>query len=591
MSDEKDDTPLNGQTHSADSHQQQNGNGDNAKDPEKQQEHQHKLKDKMTRQQEKLRMKNNPPGGFDATPIPSAPDGYTIKFTFHRAKNLPVSDLNSRSSDPYIHATLTSALAKRHKEDPDMIIRTPTVHKNTDPVWDTEWIVAGIPSSGFRLKCRLYDEDANDHDDRLGNVTVFVNRIGPDWQGINDECFDIKKRMASKRAYLIRSCAVLLSNIKMSGNLWLSAELLGESEKPHGRMYTVGLTSWVKHYSPMIGRIAGTKAPGSSQGQSEASSESKPKTEKYDFQANQYQLEGPVPAELYHRFVEFKPFVKGMFSKAGLRGRVLNHALHHQHSSVYNFSNTTEYGTVKPKSEEAALQFLKMVHFDEGGRIFTYVLTLDGLLRFTETGKEFGIDLLSKHTMHSDVNIYIACSGEFFVRRLQHPEKSATSPEQETHPNTDLPGGPPDSASPKDPRSYELVIDNDSGTYRPKGSILPKLREFLELQFPGLHILTKECTDDTLTKMKEEQRERKKKEGKQIDMVQNSDDEISSSDEEALDRHEKKSRRQRALDAVEDPKKAAKEIMPAGKGRKGRKERERRETEGDRPERAAGDGL
>ncbi|KAH9221587.1 hypothetical protein DL95DRAFT_327631 [Leptodontidium sp. 2 PMI_412] len=586
MSDEKDDAPLNGQSNGTDTNNQQNGD-EGKKDPEKQQqpEHQHKLKDKMTKKQEKLRLKANPPGGFDATPIPSAPDGYTIKFTFHRAKNLPVSDLNSRSSDPYVHATLTSALPKRHKEDPDMIIRTPTIHKNTDPVWDTEWIVAGIPSSGFRLKCRLYDEDASDHDDRLGNVTVYVNRIGPDWQGIKDESFDIKKRMASKRAYLIRSCAVMLSDVKMSGNLWLSAELLGESEKPHGRMYTVGLTSWVKHYSPMIGRIAGTKAPGSSQGQSDGSGENKPKTEKYDFQANQLQLEGPVPAELYHRFVEFKPFVKGMFSKAGLRGRVLNHALHHQHASVYNFSNTTEYGTVKPKSEEAALQFLKMVHFDEGGRIFTYVLTLDGLLRFTETGKEFGIDLLSKHTMHSDVNIYIACSGEFFVRRLRHPEKSATSPEQETHPNSDLPGGPPNSAPPKNPHSYELVIDNDSGTYRPKGLVLPQLKEFLKKNFPGLHIITMECTDDALSKMKDEQRERKKKEGRNIHMVQNSDDEISSSDEEALDRHEKKSRRQRALDAVEDPKKAARDLMPGGHGRK---EREERETEGDRPEREGG---
>lgn len=305
----------------------------------------------------------------------------------------------------------------------------------------------------------------------------------------------------------------------------------------------------------------------------------------YSFQANQLQLEGPVPAELYHRFVEFKPFVKGMFSKAGLRGRVLNHALHHQHASVYNFSNTTEYGTVKPKSEEAALQFLKMVHFDEGGRIFTYVLTLDGLLRFTETGKEFGIDLLSKHTMHSDVNIYIACSGEFFVRRLRHPEKSATSPEQETHPNSDLPGGPPNSAPPKNPHSYELVIDNDSGTYRPKGLVLPQLKEFLKKNFPGLHIITMECTDDALSKMKDEQRERKKKEGRNIHMVQNSDDEISSSDEEALDRHEKKSRRQRALDAVEDPKKAARDLMPGGHGMK---EREERETEGDRPEREGG---
>jgi len=225
-----------------------------------------------------------------------------------------------------------------------------------------------------------------------------------------------------------------------------------------------------------------------------------------------------------------------------------------------------------------------MVHYDEGGRIFTYVLTLDGLLRFTETGKEFGIDLLSKHTMHSDVNIYIACSGEFFVRRLSHPEEPTEAPNQETHPNEDVPGGPPDSPPPKDPQAYELVIDNDSGTYRPKGDLLPKLKTFLNENFPGLHVVVKECTDDTLSKMKDEQRQRKKKEGQNIEMVQNSDDEISSSDEETLEKKgkgRKKTPKQRAFDALEDPTKAIKDLIP---GEKGREEREARETEGDQAE-------
>jgi len=535
-------------------------------------------KEKLTAKQQKIRDKNNPPGGFDSTPIPPASDGYTIRFTFHRAENLPVSDLSSRSSDPYIHATLTSPLSKRHKEDPELILRTPTVHKNVNPEWNTEWIVAGIPSSGFRLKCRLYDEDPSDHDDRLGNVTIHVNHIGKDWPGIREQRFDIKKRMASKRAYMIRGCVAMLSrDIHMDGSLYLSAEVLGVSNKPFGRMYTVGKTSWYKHYSPMIGRLAGTKAPGSSENDKDV------KTEKYDFQANQFQLQGPVPPELYHRFVEFKPFVKGMFSKAGLRGRILNKALHHQHSRVYNFSNTTEYGVVKPKSEEASLQFLKMVHFDEGGRIFTYVVTLDGMFRFTETGKEFGIDMLSKHTMHSDVNIYIACSGEFFIRRLSRPETPTEAPDQKTHPSSDILGGPPNLSPPKDPKNYELIIDNDSGTYRPNGSQLSKLKDFLNENFPGLHITVKECTDHSLLKMKDEQRERKKKEGKNVKMVQNSDDEISSSDEEALEKSNKrkgKTARQRALDALEDPERAMKDLIPGEKG----KERDAREKTGDQVE-------
>jgi hypothetical protein len=223
-----------------------------------------------------------PAGGYDDTPIPPAKDGYIVKFTFHRAENLPVSDLNSRSSDPYIHATLTSPLPKRHKEDPDLILRTPTVHKSVDPEFNTEWIVAGVPSSGFRLKCRLYDEDPSDHDDRLGNVAIHVDSIGKDWPGIQEQQFDIKKRMASKRAYLIRGCITLFnSDVHMDGRLVISAEVLGMSEKPFGGMYTLGQTSWYKHFSPMIGRLTGTKAPGDSDG-------ADGKTEKYEY----------VPAEV-----------------------------------------------------------------------------------------------------------------------------------------------------------------------------------------------------------------------------------------------------------------------------------------------------
>jgi hypothetical protein len=227
-------------------------------------------KEKLTAKQQKIRNKSNPPGGYDATPIPSAPDGYTVRFTFHRAENLPISDYAARSSDPFIRATLTADLAKRHREDPEMVLRTPTIHKNVNPVWNTQWIVAGIPSSGFRLKCRLYDEDPSDHDDRLGNVTIYADRLDKEWPGIREEGYSIKKRMGSKRAYLLRGCAAMLSRrVHMSGTLYLSAEVLGKNEEPYGRMYTIGVTSWYKHYSPMIGRLAGTKAPGTTSGYEE----------------------------------------------------------------------------------------------------------------------------------------------------------------------------------------------------------------------------------------------------------------------------------------------------------------------------------
>lgn len=226
-----------------------------------------------------------------------------------------------------------------------------------------------------------------------------------------------------------------------------------------------------------------------------------------------------------------------MFTAKSFRGRILNRALHHQHSRIYNYDRSTVYGSFPTPSRELTLKFLDLVHYDRGGRIYTYVITLDGLWRFTETGKEFGIDLLSKHTMHSDVNIYIAYSGEFFIRRLGHPNKDPL--EQETHPPDEIEGGPPSSPAPDDPSYYALVIDNDSGTYRPNAKLLPALKAFMQANLPGIKIVTLDCMGDKdrMDKMKGEQRERKKAEGKGAVYMQDnrgSGSSLSSSDAEGL---------------------------------------------------------
>ena len=227
-----------------------------------------------------------------------------------------------------------------------------------------------------------------------------------------------------------------------------------------------------------------------------------------------------------------------MFTSTSFRGRLLNHALHHQHSRVYNYDRSTIYGHFPSPSEAMTKQFLDLVHYDEGGRIFTYVLTLDGQWRFTETGKEFGIDLLSKHTMHSDVAIYIAFSGEFFIRRLAHKHGKAGTEENPTHPPADIEGGPPNDDPPRDPAHYELFIDNDSGTYRPNAKLLPQLKAFMEQNLPGLRVETLDCQADEerMGKLKQEQRDRKKNEGDPVVYTQGSDSSsVSSSDEEDLD--------------------------------------------------------
>ena len=206
---------------------------------------------------------SGPAGGFDEIPIPRAPPGYTVKFTFHRATSLPMADIQSLSSDPFVLAQLNTSLTPRHKQDPYMRFRTPTIRKSTNPKWECEWIVANIPASGFKLKARIYDEDPADHDDRLGNVHIHVNNISESWEGIREQAFKIRKRAGSKRAYAIRGCAAMFSRrIVLSGDLVMSVQVLGRTDCENGgHIYTAGPCAWSQHLSPMIGRLAGTKHP------------------------------------------------------------------------------------------------------------------------------------------------------------------------------------------------------------------------------------------------------------------------------------------------------------------------------------------
>ena len=521
--------------------------------------------------------KKGPPGGFDSTPIPHREPGYTVKFTVHKATHLPLADIASLSSDPYCKLELKTALPSRHKEDPPLTFRTRTIWRNTEPEWNQDWIVANVPASGFRLKARIYDEDSSDSDDRLGNAHISIASISEQWPGFESRAYKIEKRAGSWRAYAMRGMAVCFGRRKhLNGFLYVSCKVLQRTpDVEGGRAYTTGLQYWCKNYSPMLGRLVGSKEPDNLEYhnqyaqdhdhatgenlQQEIKSEVKNATnqqkkerkhaQRYNFQSNQMQLQGPVPPELYHRYVEFRPFVKGLFTGSGLRGLILNKALHTQHVKVYNFNHDTRYGVFNEPCQDMTLKFLDLAHWDQGGRIHTYVITLDGLMRFTETGKEFSIDLLSKHTMHSDASIYIAYSGEFFIRRLKQKhtnpqealENNPSDPSHahpDSHPPTLFSGGPPNDDPPQDPSYYELIIDNDSGTYRPNGALLPLLREFLQKNFPGLKILTLDSQKEAefMAKLKKEQRERKRQEGNQMVFAQISrSSSLSSDDEERLD--------------------------------------------------------
>ena len=132
--------------------------------------------------------------------------------------------------------------------------------------------------------------------------------------------------------------------------------------------------------------------------------------------------------------------------------------------------------------------------------------------------------------MHADVAVEIAYSGEFFVRRVHKSHHAGKRPAQDEDANGDAHHGAGESAdesvhehtygaddsdpSSLPPSAYELVIDNDSGTYRPRKDLLPVLGEFLSrpsnLGALG-RLRVMDGFDNRLKRWKEQRKEEKKR--------------------------------------------------------------------------------
>lgn len=352
---------------------------------------------------------------------------------------------------------------------------------------------------------------------------------------------------------------------------------------------------WSQHFSPLIGIITNTKSSAESTASSanvsrhgdedvddsnhdEGSSSNYPKpsapqkdgVQRYQFAATKLQLTGPVPSDLDVRYVAFRPLIKSFYTKSGIRGRLLNRALKHQYRTIYSYDRHTEYGVVdvgehREHQSNLTRRFLEITDWGQGGRMYTYIITLDGEWRFTETGKEFGIQMLSKHTMHSGVSIYVAFAGEFFVRARKHRHHHQQE-EEERHDHAQDQDQQPrlrpflfhrhhqsrssrsrsrghihHHARENHLEDFELVIDNDSGTYRPDKSLLPILEEFLSRNLPRMKVSAKHCFDEDHMEEKKEHTKAKEARGrarfKQPSSSRGSSSSlgsISSSDEEEL---------------------------------------------------------
>lgn len=144
-----------------------------------------------------------------------------------------------------------------------------------------------------------------------------------------------------------------------------------------------------------------------------------------------------------------------------------------------------------------------------------------------------------------------------------------------------------------DPGDYELVIDNDSGTYRPDKKLLPVLAKWLQEQFGNLHIAVLDCGDEVDQKIKKRRIKAKRKHNHTLYMqTGSSSSSLSSSEQEDFaEGRAHRSGKEKGVDFITDPVGFVKEEIGRGeeklgklgkkKGKEGKEGKGEKDGEGD----------
>jgi hypothetical protein len=155
-------------------------------------------------------------------------------------------------------------------------------------------------------------------------------------------------------------------------------------------------------------------------------------------------------------------------------------ALSYASRSTFKLAHKVLYGRTLKHNEHGRLDnaddVWKHIFYDKIAKrmkpcIYTYVID-DNTWRFSEAGNQFFTDFASKHVLLANCSEHVRYAGEFHLR----PKYGWDKRDDE----------------------WELVFDNESGTYAPKADLLVNLKELLLFNFPGLNIVTFDYRDPKL---------------------------------------------------------------------------------------------
>lgn len=160
-----------------------------------------------------------------------------------KATNVPVSDLSTLSCDPFIRAKVETS-----SPDDAITFRTPTIRNTLNPVYNSNWIVSGIPSSGFVLTLTLLDADVVGSDKKLGKATVRIpDRSKNQTAVFRDldtgvlEC-KVEKKRGGIRAHIATYVAFITTRGRVSHHvrIWIRIRTLDYDKSDYKRLATLG---------------------------------------------------------------------------------------------------------------------------------------------------------------------------------------------------------------------------------------------------------------------------------------------------------------------------------------------------------------
>ncbi|KAH0584682.1 Synaptotagmin-1 [Termitomyces sp. J132] len=369
-----------------------------------------------------------------------------LEIQFIGASGLPKMDVVG-NADPYFVADID-----------EKITFVSAVKGNTlAPVWNETWRVKNVPVvADLHVQVLDKDDDAP-HDDFIGKFKTSVSK---------------GTKEAEIQGPLFR---------KDRGSFWLKIESTPSIDKDPSRFPYLfdGPIRFSRHYSPTVGMLTNLGP------------------DQRLYSTWKMYLRG-VPLFFGDKHQGWNRNYKAAQSIfQGPTSIVVRSGIQAGHRMLYARNARNLFGVIDGFSDVAQLLHGgKSNHPDVGQfehrikpAVYTYIISSeDDSFRFSETGAAFFVDFASKHALHSNCAETVRYSGEF------HPRPkggwAAFSDDVQDH-----------------EVNWELVIDNNSGTYAPDKMLLPDLKEVLEYNFPEFEIYAWDREDPKLEESREACRE------------------------------------------------------------------------------------